>query len=533
MSTAKNGTQPLRQKEKARDKDDSLESGLADEQVTLDTPANIQTIQQQEAGNAQPEGEPQSNESRDAESIISDREDDVRLDLLDEIKKNWEIQYLVDMIADGTWLKGVPNPTWQLETLEDFQQLSGMTKNKARSVKVELEFMWKTRNHNHYYYTRAVGIDWETKEPRIREDLQTFLKQLGGETRPGVRDRLGVTTIENGMLPREADLDAALKKLKVKRTKVRRTQSTGAKRTTRSNKGDSGTSHDIDKVDDVDDDSESRAVSPDWSDGEPADDDHNLLKKKIKRYWSLKSVHCTDAIPEGLRPKEHKNDGAWSGAIYGWGLPDQKVLKQVCKLACITRGRHEDVVKKLTDLVNANVKVQPTGVGLEEIAEAYKCFGKIEKDAGSHNENDDDDGNVGGDNMNGANEGEAGIYSANGAAKQGQQARQQTPRQGTQTVVRQLTPTQKKNLDRAGRELEKAIAILREKEQLVNVAKDERDIVHGDMDSTPEQRASAQKPISDMEMEVRTTNTKIGKLSNNRRKIAQGEQPSDDEADNE
>lgn len=141
MSTAKNGTQPLRQKEKARDKDDSLESGLADEQVTLDTPANIQTIQQQEAGNAQPEGEPQSNESRDAESIISDREDDVRLDLLDEIKKNWEIQYLVDMIADGTWLKGVPNPTWQLETLEDFQQLSGMTKNKARSVKVELEFM--------------------------------------------------------------------------------------------------------------------------------------------------------------------------------------------------------------------------------------------------------------------------------------------------------------------------------------------------------------------------------------------------------
>jgi hypothetical protein len=123
---------------------------------------------------------------------------------------------------------------------------------------------------------------------------------------------------------------------------------------------------------------------PEWSDFEPLHTAFEVLKGKLKRYWKLHDVH--DALPSDLRL-------GWKSSIEKWGTSGTDegiVLKELCKLACMTRSRHEEVVKKFRELV-ARRKGGKKGLIFGDIEEVRAHFTPPVEMEGEETDVDDDE----------------------------------------------------------------------------------------------------------------------------------------------
>jgi hypothetical protein len=325
-------------------------------------------------------------------SDLSEIEDDLTEWFLDTIQQNWNITKINDIIADDTWMKGETGP-WDIATIEAFQRLSELTKGKASHIKSRLKTLWNRRDKNHGGIKKGIGRDWKAKQPNLRQDIEQLIQEVQAEKKSG-----------------DGDIGRSVRKTTAKdsseQTSARQTRSS----TRRSVAADIPTqkrdeSIPSDQVEDNDDlpieitdepqsvndeelhnpplfpphEATNLPASPAPPNPSPTNTIHKLLKSKLQRSWNLADPACSSALPTSLRPQ--RTHAPWTGPIEHWGCERSCVLKNLCKLANLTRGRHAEVVQTLKDLVSARLGTD-MGTTLADLDVACTLLGEMREGDG-------------------------------------------------------------------------------------------------------------------------------------------------------
>ncbi|KAI4954530.1 hypothetical protein J4E86_005839 [Alternaria arbusti] len=169
----------------------NLDPELNDDDFNFFDEEDVAEAQEDEAMVAEDDVEEVPEQAVDDMEIDQDDDDgETKRDLLDEIKKNWNISSLRSIMEPGydekekkplkdTWLSGktnIPDKDWDTNTLRLFRDLSRLTRNDFDDAKSRLAKTLRYRKHDEH--GKRTGSQRVIKEPRLRNDLRTVISAL-------------------------------------------------------------------------------------------------------------------------------------------------------------------------------------------------------------------------------------------------------------------------------------------------------------------------------------------------------------------